>query len=232
MVSPTPTVCAVIVAAGSGSRYGGEIPKQFLSLGGKTVLQHSIDIFAATFPGAPLVAVLPPECPARYVPQGCLCAHGGATRAESVRNGLSALGHMPEGSVVMIHDGARPLVGAALLRRLAEASGGVRGAVPATAMTDSMVTLGPDGTFAPVARANFRAVQTPQVFPLDVISNLYLNEDVASFTDELSAVRALADLPAVLVEGDPENIKITNPGDLAIAETILSRRCSHWQNTI
>ncbi len=170
-------IATVIVAAGSGSRFGGSLPKQFLMLEGKPVLCHSIDTFRGTFPEAPIVLVLSDEgrlwwdefCRATGY-KSPVVAPGGATRADSVLSGIAALEKTTDNNdtIVMIHDGARPLATHRLLLSLAEAASapGADGAVPAAPMADSMVSIAADGTISCPQRSGFRRVQTPQVFKL------------------------------------------------------------------
>lgn len=225
----------VIVAAGSGTRFGSEKPKQFLELAGQPVLRYSIDTFRRALPGAPLVLVL--SAVGREIWRE-YCLHsgysspdvvlGGATRSESVLKGLEALdalGADPQGPVY-IHDGARPLVSERLIRTidsLYASRPDLQGVVPAVPVTDSLVI--PGNPMVPFDRSRLRAVQTPQVFPLDAIRNAvndYMNQCGAA-TDECSIFLRCGG-QVELVEGETSNIKITNPLDLAIAEVNL-RQC-------
>lgn len=222
---------AVIVAAGSGSRYGGELPKQFLLLAGEPVLCHSIRAFRRTFPQCEITVVLS-EWGRNYWTEFChnsgfepgKIVIGGKTRSESVRNAISGIEDDGE-SLVMVHDGARPLICEELLRELAEAAAEGAGSVPALPITDSMIELSVENEMLPVPRSNFRTVQTPQVFPLHILKEVYSPQArIESYTDELSAVLTFTDLPVKLVPGQGDNIKITNPGDLERAEFLLKKR--------
>ena len=203
----------VIVAAGSGSRFGGNLPKQFCLLAGRPVLMHTVDRLREALPTAELVLVVSHSMKDYWLQ---LCADhafasprlvmGGATRSDSVRNAVLSLNG--DYDVIMVHDGARPLVPSACVQ-----------AVEA-AMADEAV----DGAITSVAvdRAVYRAVQTPQAFRADKMRAAYASIS-ESFSDDASLMESLGHSNFVLTPGAPENIKITNPADLAIAETLLSR---------
>ena len=219
-------IYGIFVAAGRGLRMGGSVPKQFLPLKGRPVLQRTIEAFLEAVPGIRVVTVLPKEsipfwdeecgrnnfeCPQRVVA-------GGMTRFHSVRNALATV---PDGAVVMIHDGVRPLVSASLIRRLLDAvEGGSRAAVPATKVTDTLRSTDPSVP-AP-DRSVLVAVQTPQVFLSEDIKAAYEQAYDPAFTDDASVASAKG-IPVTLVEGDRYNLKITEPGDLAAAEALSNR---------
>ncbi len=232
MVNPDKKkIQAVIVAAGSGSRYGSQLPKQFLLLAGEPVLCHSLRTFRRTFPHCDITVVLS-EWGKEYWTEYCTgtgfdpgrIVLGGNTRSQSVRNAITSIDSDPD-PIGMVHDGARPLVSASLLHSLAEAAGRNCGAVPALPMTDSMILLDQEGSASPADRSRFRTVQTPQVFPLHILREVYNPQaDIESYTDELGAVLSATDLPVTLVPGQTDNIKITNPGDLELAEFFLKKK--------
>ena len=225
MVSDSKNIGIVVVAAGSGSRYGASVPKQFLDLCGRPVLRHCLDTFRAALPGASLVLVLS-ETGREIWSDYCLAGMvpGGATRGESVLSGLKALG-LPADAPVLVHDGARPLLSESLVAGLLAPFGSpeVCGTVPALEMSDSMVEVGGEG-FVPVARSRYRTVQTPQVFRLGPLLRAYTIPGHGSFTDELSLMRAAGFDGIVLVAGQKSNIKITHPSDLEVAEVLM--KCS------
>lgn len=226
----------IIVAAGTGSRFGADLPKQFCLLAGRPVICHTVDaIRAAASDGDVIAVVISPamtevwaETAARYVdPTVRVLPVGGATRAATVANALGATADVDAG-VITVHDGARPLAPADMIARLvAEASEpGSVGAIPATALTDSIRMLCPDGSSVAVERSSYRAVQTPQVFPAALLREAYAAVDIAdrSLTDDASVVERYIHKAPALVDGDPDNIKITHPTDLRRAEMLLSRR--------
>lgn len=231
MVSDSKNIGIVVVAAGSGSRYGASVPKQFLDLCGRPVLRHCLDTFRAALPGASLVLVLS-ERGREIWGDYCLAGGyesprmvpGGPTRGESVLSGLKALG-LPADAPVLVHDGARPLLSESLIAGLLAPFGSpdVCGTVPALEMSDSMVEVGGEG-FVPVARSRYRTVQTPQVFRLGPLLRAYTIPGHENFTDELSLMRAAGFDGIALVAGQKSNIKITHPSDLEVAEVLM--KCS------
>ncbi len=220
------TVYFIIVAAGGGTRFGGDIPKQFLKLGGKPVVCHSIDLFrsvaASSGIKSDIVLVLSENhhdlwrklcAEAGYTSP--LIVTGGATRAQSVEAAIAAVNPTAQ-DIVLVHDGARPLAGEPLVRRIIDTChSGTPAVVPALKPTDSLMELSNDDSAAPVDRARYLAVQTPQGFN--------------RMTDDASVAYA-AGCRVQYVEGNPYNLKITNPADLEIAEVLL-RRCSHSEIT-
>lgn len=231
MVSESKNIGIVVVAAGSGSRYGASVPKQFLDLCGRPVLRHCLDTFRAALPGASIVLVLS-ETGREIWRDYCLASGygsprmvlGGATRGESVLNGLKALG-LAADAPVLVHDGARPLLSESLIAGLLAPFGAsdVCGTVPALELSDSMVEVEGEG-FVPVARSRYRTVQTPQVFRLGPLLKAYTIPGHGSFTDELSLMRATGFGGISLVAGQKSNIKITHPSDLEVAEVLM--KCS------
>lgn len=152
-------------------------------------------------------------------------ALGGATRFDSVKN---ALGNIPAGcDIVLVHDGARPFASSEMIGRLLQVFDEEKayGAIPAIAVTDSLRVMRGDGGSESVDRSLFRAVQTPQAFRVDLLRDAYAKAPSdEGFTDDASVMEAAGYRNLRLVEGDSDNIKITNPHDLAIAEAILSEK--------
>ena len=216
------------MAAGSGSRFGSDVPKQFLPLAGLPVLAHAIATFRRALPCGKVLLVLSPDG-AEHWRQLCevhgidspQIVIGGATRTQSVSNALGAVrdaGCRPT-DVVMIHDGARPLVTEQLIRNVSGAivSGSCQAAVPGYAPSDSLVHIAADGTVEPVLRDDYCVVQTPQAFRADCLFAAYDSLGSRTFTDDLSAVIAASDATVRVVDGERSNIKITHPGDLDVA---------------
>lgn len=219
----------LIVAGGSGTRMGSTLPKQFMLLGGRPVLAHAIDRFAQALPGAPIVVVLPEEhlafwrnLAARFdVPRHTLTA-GGPQRFHSVSRGLAAL---PPGlDFIAVHDGVRPLVSAALIRRTVDAARTHGAAIPAVEPVDSFRMTG-DGNSHPLDRCRLRAVQTPQVFRAGLLRNAYETTYRPDFTDDASVVEH-SGTTVFLCEGERRNLKITTPDDLLCAEALLAEELS------
>lgn len=211
----------IIVAAGRGSRMGGELPKQWQMLAGKPVLAHTL----AAFAGLPVVLVIHPEdrerAEAMALPPDVRLVEGAATRDGSVLAGLRAL----EGTgvaKVLIHDGARPLVSRALIDRLVAALGTHAGAAPALPVTDAL-WRGEAGLVAgTVDRSGLFRAQTPQAFRFAPILAAHLAHPGGA-ADDVEVAQA-AGLDVAIVEGEETNLKLTFPGDFTRAEAILKGR--------
>lgn len=231
MTKPT-KLYIIIVAAGSGNRFGGDLPKQFAVLAGKPVLMRSIEAFDALDCDKEMTVVLSASETERWAD---MCRQynfispkvvtGGATRTESVRNALADLNVAADNnSIVLIHDGARPLVDAATIDAVVSKlmQPGVDAVVPFTPITDSLMTAVADDSEA-VDRSKLVAVQTPQGFRAGILLKAYAAmAENAAMTDDASAVSKYAGAKVHLVEGSRRNIKITYPLDLQIAELYLS----------
>ena len=217
---------ALIVAGGRGTRIGGELPKQFIAVAGRPIVMHTIDAFLRYDPDLTIILVLPSEsvetwqmlCRKYRFDTPVNVAVGGATRFESVRNGLSRIS---EPGLVAVHDGARPFVSPTLIARAFDTASRTGSAVPVTEVTDSLREVLPDGRSSVVERSRFRAVQTPQVFDSDLLIGAYRQTDRSSFTDDASVVEQ-AGFAITLIAGDPDNLKITHPLDLKLAEIRLA----------
>lgn len=218
---------AIIVAGGKGTRMGSELPKQFLTLAGKPVLAHTLDNFHRFDPTMELVVVLPAS-QQEYWKQLCndyriniphRIASGGETRFHSVHNGLALL---PDEGLVAIHDGVRPLVAHTVIEACFETALTYGGAIPTLPLTDSLRQLLPDGISRAEDRSRFVTVQTPQTFRCSEIKQAYDQPYRETFTDDASVYEAAGYTPR-LVKGNHENLKITLPVDLALAEILLTR---------
>jgi 2-C-methyl-D-erythritol 4-phosphate cytidylyltransferase len=220
---------AIIVAGGSGSRMGSSVPKQFLPLAGKPVLVHTLERFLAYSPAVQVILCLPADqLPAwREIRKAhssleafaspILETPGGATRFQSVRNGLALI----EGEgLVAVHDGVRPLVPVEVIAagfRQAETDGTAVVAVPAK---DSIRQIVSETENRALDRASLRLVQTPQTFRVGLLKDAFRQSESPLFTDDASVAEA-AGFPVFLVDGSYENIKITTPEDLLLAEALL-----------
>jgi 2-C-methyl-D-erythritol 4-phosphate cytidylyltransferase len=207
------SVWVIVVAAGSGSRFGR--PKQYEEIAGRPVLDWSVGAAraAAGGPGDGVVVVVPPERAAEPASGADTVVGGGATRSSSVRAGLAAV--PGDAEVIVVHDGARPLAGAELFARVVGAvRDGADAALPAVDVTDTLRHR----SGGAVDRNELVAVQTPQAFRASVLRRAHAAEPEA--TDDASLVEA-AGGKVVVVEGSPANLKITRPVDLAIAEALL-----------
>jgi 2-C-methyl-D-erythritol 4-phosphate cytidylyltransferase len=218
---------AVIVAGGRGTRMGTDVPKQFLLLGGKPVLMHSIRAFHTAIPGINIVLVLPKDQQEVWA-QLCLThqftvphrvVDGGIHRFHSVKNGLNAL----EGSGwVAVHDGVRPLIRPETILRLFGDAANHSNAIPAITPKDS-VRWQENHQNRVISRDLVKLIQTPQVFELNKLKAAYVQEYEDSFTDD-ATVWEKAGNPVYLAVGQEDNIKITTADDLIIAGALLINR--------
>jgi len=214
---------ALIVAGGNGSRMGTETPKQFLTLAGKPILMRTIEKFSQYNSSIRIFLVLPSD---EFEHWEKLCkkydfeiqhklVKGGDSRFLSVKNGLSQI---PNTGIVFIHDGVRPLVSIKTLSLCEEMAKTEGNALPVTRVNQSLRIIGKDGSHA-VDRSFYRQIQTPQTFRTELIKRAYFSIDDNDFTDDGSVFETL-DKKINLVEGNSENIKITTPVDLKLAETL------------
>ena len=200
-----------MVAGGTGSRFGG--PKQFAALGGRPLVEWSLEAARKLCDG--VVLVLPPGTPGEW--GAALVVTGGPTRSDSVRAGLDAV---PDGvDVIVVHDAARPLARQELWKAvIAEVQSGADGAIPGCGVTDTVKKKTAEGALVTLERSELFAVQTPQAFRAEALKQAHATG--AHATDDAALVEA-AGGQVVLVEGDPRNIKVTTPTDLLVAEALL-----------
>ncbi|MGI6073981.1 MAG: 2-C-methyl-D-erythritol 4-phosphate cytidylyltransferase [Fermentimonas sp.] len=212
----------IIVAGGKGLRAGGEVPKQFSLISGRPLLMYTIDAFCKFDYRMKIVVVLPKDyidfwrqlCSEHEFGGEHEIVEGGSTRFHSVRNGLERL---PIVGTIGVHDGARPFVTPRLIGRCYETSFKEDvGVVPVVDSIDSLRSVR-GGESKIVDRNEIKVVQTPQVFPAEMLKRAYRTEYKESFTDDASVVEAMGE-KILLVEGEPTNIKITTPFDLELAE--------------
>ena len=220
---------AVIVAGGSGVRMGSSIPKQFLLLQNKPVLWHTVRTFLHTYDDLDIVLVVSSgqEAAGRQLADDLAAGkrvrvtHGGATRFHSVQNGLL---FVKEDAVIFVHDGVRCLVSAELIRRCYEQTIEKGSAIPAVAATDS-IRIVEGATHRVADRSQVRIIQTPQTFLSTILLPAFAVPYNDAFTDEATVVEA-SGTAVHLIEGEYENLKITRPADLLLAERIISERQS------
>lgn len=218
----------IIVAGGKGLRMGGEIPKQFLPIGGKPVLMRTVEAFYQTDAETGIVLVLPKE-QQDYWKELCrqydfripyILADGGRTRFHSVQNGLQAVPEEGSDVLIAVHDGVRPFVSSQVIQACFDEAARQGAVVPVLDMVDSVRQLSADGSSVAVDRSRLKLVQTPQTFRADVLKRAYSQDFTELFTDDASVVEA-SGVSVALVPGNRENIKITTPFDLKIAEALL-----------
>jgi len=220
---------AIIVAGGTGQRMGATVPKQFLSIEGKSILLHTVSQFVAAFWDINFVIVLPTE----FIQEGqnliattgftqqVQFAAGGDTRFQSVKNGLA---HVDADAIVFVHDAVRCLLTPALIQSCYNQALEKGSAIPAVRSTDT-IRMFEGAKHHLVDREHVMMVQTPQTFKAALLLNAFEQAYQPSFTDEANVLEA-SGTEVFLIEGEYENIKITRPLDLAIATYILANRAS------
>ena len=221
---------ALIVAGGSGQRMQAVTPKQFLELAGRPVLMHTIERFKVYNEAIEIITVLP-ENQLRFwidlqkkhsfsVPHTLV--KGGSNRFLSVRNGLKFVN---TSGLVAIHDGVRPFVSIDTIKRCFETAEKLGNAVPSISPTESLRIVTEEGSL-PVNRFTVKQIQTPQVFNAALIKNAYLQDYNPDFTDDATVLEKVG-AKINLIEGNRENIKITNPEDLLISAALLQSISCH-----
>jgi len=224
MTSTAINIHHIIVAAGSGSRYGSDVPKQFCPLDGQPVVMHAIRRLRQC--GGDIWLVINPDW---IQPWKQMCADynlvsphivaGGPTRWHSVSNALAEI--PDDAEIITVHDGARPLVDPTVTMQSIEAVRcGYDGAIPVTPVTDSVRITDNSGSHA-LDRSRLRAVHTPQVFSARLLHEAYRLPWSPLFTDDASVMETAGFSHIALIEDTPRNIKITHPGDIALAELYL-----------
>lgn len=217
----------VIVAGGKGLRMGGDIPKQFLPIGGKPVLMRTMERFREYSADLQIILILPAE-QHDYWEQLCKeygftvehkVANGGKTRFHSVQNGLNMIPDDAQG-VVGIHDGVRPFVSTEVIARCYETARTTKAVIPVMPVVETLRYIGEDGKGQNVYREHYKSVQTPQTFDVQLLKEANRLPYKESFTDDASVVEAMGQ-SVTMVEGNRENIKITTPFDMVIAEALL-----------
>ena len=224
----------VVTAGGSGVRMGGPVPKQFMELEGKPILRLTLERFMEAMPDLQVITVLP-EAHVTAWRQYCLRASfacpqrlvkGGFTRFHSVKN---ALAYVPDGALVAVHDGVRPLLSTAKIRELFSLAQGVPALIPVMPVTDTLKVLEkrPDGSLAatgePIDRSRIFGAQTPQIFYSEALKEAYTLGFDTLFTDDASVAERYG-IPLTFAEGERYNLKITTPEDLVLAQAIIQSR--------
>ena len=211
----------IIVAGGRGLRMGSELPKQFLLLGEKPVLMHTIEAFYRYDADIQVVLVLPRDhqdywkslCSSYHFEIPHRIVDGGETRFHSVRNGLQVIGGT---GLVGVHDGVRPFVSKEVIERCYLEAEQKQAVIPVVEVVETVRHLRGDES-STVPRNEYRLVQTPQVFSVPLLKKAYLQPYSPSFTDDASVVESFGE-KVFLTEGNRENIKITTPFDLIIGK--------------
>jgi 2-C-methyl-D-erythritol 4-phosphate cytidylyltransferase len=215
----------IITAGGVGKRMAAHVPKQFLALNGKPILMHTIELFYTYNSQIEIILVLPNEevkywedlCKKHHFTIAHKIVEGGKERFYSVKNGLAAC----NGDIIGVHDAVRPLVSLAVIERCFEAAEKYETAIPVIDITESVRIVDGESSEA-IERALFKIVQTPQCFNFRILTQAYNQPYEDCFTDDASVVEKWG-VNVHLVKGNSENIKITRPIDLVVAESLLNR---------
>ena len=221
----------IIVAGGKGLRMGSDIPKQFLPIGGKPVLMRTLERFCKYSNDLQIILVLP-KAQQAYWQELCreysfkveyLLADGGETRFHSVQNGLALIPDDAEG-VVGVHDGVRPFPSVDVIRNCYETARTAKAVIPVIPVVETVRHLEGEGSVT-VPRGDYRLVQTPQTFYIQLLKAANRQPYNDGFTDDASVVESYG-RQITLVEGNRENIKITTPYDITVAEAIINSQSS------
>ncbi len=216
----------IIVAGGKGLRMGGEVPKQFIPVGGKPILMRTMERFREYSPDLRIILVLPKEQQNYWSELCCeyafgvsyILADGGETRFHSVQNGLHLIPDAEEG-VVGVHDGVRPFVSVDVIARCYDAARRQGAVIPVAPVVETLRYVRDDGKARNVLRDDYRLVQTPQTFDIQLLKRANEQPYSPAFTDDASVVEAVG-ATVSMVEGNRENIKITTPLDLRMAQML------------
>lgn len=222
----------VVTAGGTGTRMGAAVPKQFLELDGVPILRRTMEVFLRAIPDIQVITVLP-EGHVAYWRQYCLKANfvcpqrlvkGGFTRFHSVKN---ALKYVPDGALVAVQDGVRPLISVDKVRELFKAADTAPAVIPVMPVTDTLKVLEKRGgvlavTGEQVDRSRIYGAQTPQVFQSEALKAAYSLQFDTAFTDDASVAERYG-IALTFLEGERFNLKITTPEDLVLAKAILSQ---------
>lgn len=227
---------AVIVAGGKGTRMNSPVPKQFMELDGLPILMHTINAFVQYSAALKIILVLPSAdiqtwhslCCKHSFDQPLSVTKGGESRFESVKNGLDKISD--HSGLVAIHDGVRPLISADIISASFRLASVHQSAIAAVRLKESLRITDKDTTKA-LDRANYRLIQTPQTFTVKLIKTAYTIKEQPDLTDDAS-VAEKAGFKISLFEGSYENIKVTTPEDIVIAEALLNYRKHKTDHTI
>jgi 2-C-methyl-D-erythritol 4-phosphate cytidylyltransferase len=223
----------IIVAGGKGLRMGGDIPKQFLPIGGRPILMRTLERFREYSTTLQIILVLPKDqqdywlqlCKEYDFKVDYQMTDGGETRFHSVQHGLALIPDDAEG-VVGVHDGVRPFPSIEVIRNCYETARTAKAVIPVIPVVETLRVIDPIGTIETIVpthtvpRSDYRLVQTPQTFDIQLLKAANRQPYNDNFTDDASVVEAFGQ-EITLVEGNRENIKITTPYDMIVAEALV-----------
>ncbi len=220
------------MAGGSGKRFGGATPKQFMIVGGEPLLVRTINTFSEALPAAEIVVVLPEahigywkNLAARFDVAAHRCVAGGSERFHSVKAGINALNK--DSKIIAVHDGVRAFISKKLIIRAVQTAIECGSAIPVITPVDSLRITTESGS-RHIDRSMLRIVQTPQIFNADILRRAYEAEYIPSFTDDASVVEH-SGVEVTLCDGERSNIKITTAEDVAIAKAFLAEKDGDFQ---
>ena len=217
---------AIIVAGGSGQRMKSSVPKQFTELNGKPILMHTLEKFYCAKSSIEIILVLPKSnhntwntlCDKhRFTIPHQIC-EGGTSRFQSVKNGLALC---KEESIIAVHDGVRPLITPDFILNIYRETESKKAVIPVIPVVESIRKVEGDSSES-LDRSQYYSVQTPQCFQSELLHKAYQQEEQSTFTDDASVVESLGE-KVHLFKGEDDNIKITSPKDLLLAEAILNQ---------
>lgn len=212
----------IIVAGGKGTRMKSELPKQYLCLGNRPILMHTVELFYRYDKSMKIVLVLPRTdrvlwnelCKKYHFTIAVTLADGGSSRFESVKNGLAKV---DEVQYIAVHDGVRPFVALSVIANCFEMAKNKQAVIPVIPVFETLRSISKGVT---VDRSDYCLVQTPQVFSASLLKKAYAQDYNAAFTDDASVVES-SGYTVTLVEGNRENIKVTTPFDMKLGELLL-----------
>ncbi len=218
-------IVAIIAGAGTGTRVGSPIPKQYLSIHNRPLIYYTIKAFVTAYPTITLILVVAPTqeptivliMEQYFATHKYTLVHGGSTRQQSVTNGIQAIPQ--QHGIVLIHDAARCMVTPALIQACVLHTATHGNAVPSMPVTDSIRQVHTAGNIA-IDRSTLQAIQTPQTFEIALIKNIVQHAATSNYTDEASMLDAVG-IPVHLIPGCAYNIKVTTPADVLLASTLL-----------
>lgn len=217
---------AIIVAGGAGKRFNSELPKQFVPVCGKPLIIHTLEAFIKPVPDIEFIVVIHPKMRKKcesileaFPVLNCILADGGPERFHSVKNGLAKI--TDENSLVAIHDAVRPFVSADVILNAFKEAEYYGNAVPAVNINES-VRIRKGALNEPLDRTFLYKVQTPQCFKTNLIKNAYRQNFDEKFTDDAIVLESTGER-IHLIDGNVENIKITYPSDMIVAEALLEK---------
>lgn len=224
-----PKLDVILLSGGSGSRFGGSVPKTFIAVKGRTLILYPLLAFSSMSFINHIVLVVGQECPLERIKNEPVMSNvtivqGGETRTDSVRNGLETLSRMADcGEYIAVHDGARPFVPAEVIQNVLTAAVRHGIAAPGIPVTDTIKRISADGIVtAHLRRDELTAIQTPQIFRYDILTDLYSHNCAKSVTDD-TELAALTGHQTKIVSGSRDMFKVTYPEDILLAEQVAQR---------